>query len=137
MKKILIFLCLIVVVFSLLVTTGEVANAANTPATGTTQPSVTQGTPAPTFTPTGTPPTSTPTTTLMPLPAITLIFPAQTSTATPTLTPKPTLTAETTDPSGTTDLVPLAPRLKVLIGFVIALWVILTAFVIIYIRQLR
>src|SRR4030042_4436254 len=64
--------------------------ATGTASTGTTTqvPTETSSTPVLTFTPSTTP-SVTPTTTLMPLPAITLIFPASSNTSTVTITPVP------------------------------------------------
>lgn len=130
MKKIIVLICCIFILFSS-IATGSAVYAATTPTSGsfTPQPSVI-------YTPTDTP-SVTPTTTLMPLPAITLIFPASTSTVTPTVTPEPIPFTSTPNPAVHAVLEELPPRIKVLLVFVSVLWIVLAGFVIIYIRQLR
>jgi hypothetical protein len=73
----------------------------------------------------------------MPLPAITLIFPASTNTSTVTITPVPVSITETPRPSGGDELFTLSPRVRLLIIMLVALWMFLAGFVIIYIRQFR
>ena len=128
MKKLLAIIYLIIF-FLLTIADGNGVHAATTS-------TPTQRTPSATETPTLTP-SNTPTTTLMPLPAITLIFPASTTTGTPTITPVPPTATATPSPPSPADLATLSPRLKVLVVFVVLLWLILAGFAIIYIRQLR
>jgi hypothetical protein len=106
--------------------------------TFTSQPTITptpQDTPTITNTPTLTP---TATTTLQPLPSITLIFPAAaTSTETPTATRPsfytrtPTLTATAANPASG---VPL--RVSFLGVIVVLAWILLAAFLVVYLRRL-
>ena len=108
-----------------------------TPGTGFSQTQEgTTGTQTQTFTPTETP-TVTPTTTLMPLPAITLNFPAHTST--PEITQKPTLALATSTqiPDSEHIFDSDFPRVRVIIIVLAVLWMILACFLIIYIRQFR
>jgi hypothetical protein len=93
-------------------------------------------TPTQTFTSTLTPSAS-PTTTLIPLPVITLIFPASTVTSTPTITPEPPPVTKTPQPTNGAAIFPLSPRLQLLLIFIVVLWLFLAGFVIVYIRQLR
>jgi hypothetical protein len=136
MKKTILFLFLISFLY-LTFSSKVVAQAAGTSTptlgTGTNQPN---STPSATYTPSVTP-SITPTTTLMPLPAITLIFPATTATLTPTITPTPVQVTETPRATVAGDVASLSPRIKLIIGFVILLWLILALFVILYIRQFR
>ncbi|MFZ0535043.1 MAG: hypothetical protein WAM09_17885, partial [Anaerolineales bacterium] len=104
--------------------------------TTTQPPTETPGTPALTFTPSTTP-SDTSTTTLMPLPAITLIFPASTNTSTVTITPVPVSITETPRPSGGDELFTQSPRVRLLTIMLVVLWMFLAGFVIIYIRQFR
>jgi hypothetical protein len=92
----------------------------------------------PTVTPTSSL-TTTPifTATLMPLPPITLLFPAPTQTTTPTVTPQPVATSDTPKPANGSVAMTLSPRMRLLVGLIILLWVILAVFVVIYIRQFR
>ena len=129
----------ILLICFLFLSSGRIAYAATltpTARTGTPGPTETQGTPSQTFTPSATA-SQTPTTTLMPLPAITLIFPAATVTSTKTITPLPIPVTETPKPQDNAELLPLSPRLRVLLIFVVLLWIILAGFVILYIRQFR
>jgi hypothetical protein len=82
-------------------------------------------------------PSATTTTTLVPLPAITLIFPALTNTPTATETSVSNLPTDVSETSNKTGLPGLSPRIKLLAVIIIALWVILAGFVIIFIRQVR
>jgi hypothetical protein len=112
-------------------------DVATTPDTGVSQTPVgTSGTQTQTITPTETP-TVTPTTTLMPLPAITLNFPAHPST--PEITQKPTLAlATSTQISDSENIFDSDfPRVRVIIIVLAVLWMILACFLIIYIRQFR
>jgi len=96
----------------------------------------TLSTPSQTDTPTVTP-SITPTTTLIPLPEITLVFPAPTSTSQVTETPEPVLTTQPSNPNKESIYKSVSPRMKV-IGFALALlWLFLAIFVIIYIRQFK
>jgi hypothetical protein len=81
-------------------------------------------------------PSDTPTTTLIPLPAITLIFPVSTPTPTATITPTPTA-SETPQPRENTGLNNLSPRFKLLAVLIALLWLILIGFAILFIRQYR
>lgn len=88
-----------------------------------------------TFTPTY-PPTKTPTTTLMPLPEVTLVFPAFTPTLTASASPSPTLTPHNAVdiPSDAGQGIP--PRLIVLAAVIFFLWVLLASFIFFYFRHL-
>ncbi len=107
----------------------QAGTSTQTPSSTTVNPALT-ATPTPTYAPTAT-------TTLVPLPAITLIFPAPTETSTPTITPDSIVITETPNPADGVESSPLSPRLKVLIGLIIVLWVFLIGFIVLYIRQLR
>jgi hypothetical protein len=89
-----------------------------------------------TNTPTDTP-TVTPTTTLIPLPAITLIFPAHTTTPEITQIPTPVLTTATQIPDSENVYKSGYPRIRLLIIVLGLLWLILVSYLIIYIRQFR
>ena len=104
--------------------------------TSTAGPTATQKTPLPTATVTQTP-SATPTTTLAPLPALTLIFPALTATDTATSTPESIQTTETPIPTDGASILATPPRLRLLIIFMVFLWIFLVGFAIIYIRQIR
>ena len=81
--------------------------------------------------------TISPTTTLMPLPAITLIFPAVTSTPTATITPD-AHTIKQTPASGLSEGdMNLPPRIKVLNIAVIIIWLLLAGFMIMLVRHFR
>jgi hypothetical protein len=96
------------------------------------------GTSTPSQTPTTTvTTTASPTTTLVPLPAFTLIFPAATMTNTPTISPKPLPATDTPQPKNGAAIFPLSPRLQLLAIFIVLLWLFLAGFVIVYIRQFR
>ena len=99
-------------------------------------PTVPSSPPAQTYTPSGTP-SITPTTTLMPLPAITLIFPAPTDTSIVTRTPKPALETPTPSPSDGSLIESVSPRMKVLSIILVIIWIILACFLVLYIRQFR
>ena len=99
-------------------------------------PTGTSSTPSQTYTPTITPST-TPTTTLMPLPAITLIFPAPTIYSTPTKTPIPALGTHTPNYSEVSKSESVPPRTKVLSIIIVIIWLFLACFSVIYIRQFR
>ncbi len=124
-----------------------IATGSRTPlpsATSTSYPIVTY-TPRPSITPTPQPSgtvtpigldTPTTTTTLIPLPSITLIFPAFTQTETPTITvtftsSTPTLT-RTNTPS---DQGRTAYKIIYLVGIVILLWLLLGGFIYFYMRR--
>jgi hypothetical protein len=111
---------------------------AATPTIGSSSqtPTATSSTPSQTDTPTVTP-SITPTTTLMPLPAITLVFPAPTITSSAITTPDtvqrtqtPNLTDESINKS-------ISPRMKVITIALAFMWLFLAVFVIIYIRQFK
>lgn len=111
-----------------------VANQITPPVT----PSATGPTNSPTLTSSATlTPSNTATTTLIPLPAITLIFPVSTPSPTATLTSTPAFTAETPQPQGNSGLNNLSPRLKLLAVLIALLWLILIGFAIIFIRQFK
>ena len=82
-------------------------------------------------------PTQTPTTTLVPLPVITLIFPAPTNTARATATPVHIFNIDNTKPSGEVNLFKLSPRMMVLVIVVVCLWILLVGFAIFFIRQFK
>jgi hypothetical protein len=107
-----------------------------TAGTYTQSPTATSSTPSLTFTPSSTP-TETPTTTLVPLPAITLIFPAPTNTSRSTITPVIASNINTAKPTEMVKVTNLTPRIKLLEIMVIGLWIFLVSFVIILIRQFR
>jgi hypothetical protein len=94
------------------------------------------GTPTHTLTPSATP-SNTPTAPLLPLPAITLIFPVSTNTSTSTNTPRPTLFTQTPIPSNLNTLSVYSPRFTLLFILLFFLWIFLAGFLIIYIRQFR
>jgi hypothetical protein len=98
--------------------------------------STTSPTPTHTSTPTPTP-SITPTTTLEPLPAITLIFPASTSTSIPIITLKPTFVTQTPSPSRDIILANVSPRMKALVIVLFILWILLASFLVIYIHQFK
>ena len=121
--------------------TSSVTSTSGTPAQ-TISPSQTRslttipGTPTQIFSPSATP-SLTPTTTLMPLPELTLIFPAQTSTSTTVETPGQVSIPGTKNPSGEAEFNNLSPRIRILSILIVLLWLFLVGFVIIYIRQFR
>ena len=92
--------------------------------------------PTQTITPAYTP-SQTPTTTLMPLPAITLIFPAYTATTTVTANPQSSSISDTNTSQDNSDRSVYSQRLKLLIIVVIILWVVLALFLVIYFRQVK
>ena len=92
--------------------------------------------PSQTDTPTLTP-SITPTTTLMPLPEITLVFPAPTSTSRETETPEPALTTQTPNPTKESLHKSVSPRMKVIMLAIALLWLFMAVFVVIYIRQFK
>jgi hypothetical protein len=73
----------------------------------------------------------------VPLPAITLIFPAFTSTSNATVTPVPVSITDAVKPSDEVELTRLSPRIRVLVILLVCLWLLLVGFVIIYIHQLK
>jgi len=88
----------------------------------------------PTLTPTFTlTPTYTPTTTLIPLVSITIQFPSSTPSTTPTSTTSPTVTPSATAPPGGVPGIP--PNSWLIIILVGVLWVILAAWLFIFLRQ--
>jgi len=89
-----------------------------------------------TNTPTDTP-TITPTTTLIPLPAITLIFPAHTTTPEITQIPTPVISTATQIPDTENIFDSDYPRVRLLIIVLGLLWLILVSYLIIYIRHFR
>jgi len=99
-------------------------------------PTATLSTPSQTYTPTITP-SITPTTTLMPLPAITLVFPVPTSTSRVIVTPEPVLRTRTPNPTEETIYKSVSPRMKAITVALALLWLFLAVFVIIYIRQFK
>ncbi len=102
---------------------------------GISIPSVTQttGTPStPMMTPTGTA-----TTTLVPLPEITLIFPAATPTPTSTSTILPSELTQTPQPVDNGTISHLSARIRFLIIVIAILWLILIGFVVFYVYQLK
>jgi hypothetical protein len=74
---------------------------------------------------------------LMPLPAITLIFPVKTGTPSPTKTPIPIIPTETIEPSGGGKFINGSPRMRILAIILVILWVILAGFLIVFIRQFK
>jgi hypothetical protein len=82
-------------------------------------------------------PSITPSTTLLPLPVITLIFPAYTTTNTVTATPQFSPTPETTQSIDKSKPSNLTPRLILLVGILIILWVVLAGFLVVFFRQLK
>ena len=93
--------------------------------------------PTQTITPAYTP-SQTPTTTLMPLPAITLIFPAFTATTTPvTAITQSSSISDINTSQDNSDRSVFSQRLKLLIIVVIILWVVLALFLVIYFRQVK
>lgn len=133
------------IIIGLLFTTGPLpmVNVALENTIGTPTVSVTsQTTIGPSSTPsyTSTPsvtPSVTPTTTLMPLPAITLIFPVPTVTPTPTRTSISQMVITPSKSSGDEELFSATPRLKAVSYILALLWLILAVFMVIYIRQFR
>jgi len=131
--------------------TGGIGSQTSTPSGGTqsqtytpssiitqtqTFPPGPSNTPTQTFTP-GPTGTNTPTTTLMPLPAVTLIFPVATGTLTPTKTPY------TGTPAGTPDLDSkdeddnIPPRFRMLSIVLIFLWLLLAGYLVVFIKHFR
>jgi hypothetical protein len=104
--------------------------------TVTPSPTGRTSTPSQTFTPTMTP-SNTATTTLIPLPAITLIFPASTTTPTPTITTTPSIADETSHPQGTSGLNNLSARYRLLAVLIALLWLVLIGFAVLFIRQFK
>ncbi len=102
-------------------------------ATSTPQHSLTPFGPTATFTITPTP-SRTPTTTLLPLPALDLVFPAPTSTLSPTPTQRSIATYTPAPDGQAEDGVPLSPRVVLLIAVVVLLWLLLGGFIILYSR---
>jgi len=99
-------------------------------------PTGTSGTPSQTRTPSATP-SVTPTTTLMPLPAITLIYPPSTSTSIPTETPMPDVEIQNTNASTNGEILSVSPRIRLLSVVLVILWLILACFLVIYIKQFK
>ncbi len=102
----------------------------------TPSPTGPTNTPSQTDTPTLTP-TETATTTLVPLPAITLIFPASTPTPTVTITSTPGPATETPEAQVDTGIDTISPRYKFLAVLIALLWVILIGFAVLFVRQFR
>lgn len=118
-------------------TTTLTRTATVVPTRSSTTPSATiPSVPTQTITPEYTP-SHTPTTTLMPLPAITLIFPAHTVTNSVTSTPKLNSISETNPSPDNNESLVLPQRLKLLVIVVIILWLILAMFLVIYFRQVK
>lgn len=111
-------------------------HAATVTGTVTQTQTGTPGTPSLTNTPSPSL-SETPTSTLLPLPAITLIFPESTSTSTATRTPRPIIVTQTPNPPEGVEITQLSPRIRILAILLIILWLFLTGFVILYIRQFR
>jgi hypothetical protein len=136
MKKIIVIPFFLIGCLAILAKGYSVLAAAESQLVGTKTASSTPKTP--TVTPTSSlTPTPVSTATLMPLPPITLIFPAPTETTTPTITPQPVAANDTPKPTDGLVAITLSPRVRLLIGLIILLWVILAVFVVIYIRQFR
>lgn len=101
--------------------------------TSTPRPTVTK-TPTNTLTPTLTlTPTNTSTTTLIPMASITILYPSSTPSFTPTRTPSQTATPSETSPPGTIPEIP--PRSWLIITLLGLLWIILAAWVFIFLQQ--
>ena len=99
-------------------------------------PPMTSSTPSQTYTATVTPSvTSTPT--LEPLPAITLLFPAPTSTPISTVTPFQDTRTSTPSPTEDNVFLSATPRMKTLAIIIAILWIFLVGFIVIYIRQFK
>ncbi len=107
-----------------------------TPGTVTRSPTGPPLTPSHSSTPLMTP-SMTATTTLIPLPEITLVFPASTPTPTVTITPTLLPYIETPKPVEEKGLNNLSPRVKLLVVLIAILWLILMGFAILYIRQFK
>lgn len=99
-------------------------------------PIATLSTPLNSVTPSGTQ-TITPTTTLVPLPAITLIFPAPTSTARVTPTQESISNLDYTVSADVMGENKISPRIQVLTVLMVILWLFLVGFVILFIRQFK
>ena len=82
-------------------------------------------------------PSLTPTTTLMPLPEITLVFPAPTRTPHATETQKLEVSTPTSTPSTDNIFMNISARTRVISIVVALLWLLLAIFIIIYIRQFK
>lgn len=114
----------------------DLASATPTGSLTPQTPTGTSGTPSQTYTPSVTP-SVTPTTTLMPLPAITLIYPPSTTTSIPTETPKPDSEIQNTKALTNGDILSESPRLRVLSIVLVILWLILAGFLVVYIKQFK
>jgi hypothetical protein len=114
----------------------HLATQSGTTGTVTQSPTGPSSTPPQTFTPTMTP-SKTPTTTLIPLPAITLIFPASTITPTATTPSTPQPAFGTVQAEKNSGLNGLPPRFRLLAVLIVILWFILIGFSILFIRQFR
>jgi hypothetical protein len=82
-------------------------------------------------------PSLTPTTTLMPLPEITLVFPAPTRTPHATETQKLEVSTPTSTPATDNIFVNISSRTRVISIVVALLWLLLAIFIVIYIRQFK
>jgi len=81
--------------------------------------------------------TSTPTTTLMPLPAVTLIFPFVTETLTPAKEPNSTIPAGTPDAASMADDEKIPPRFRILSIVLIFLWLLLVGYLVVFLKHFR
>lgn len=115
---------------SLTSTTGLITTQTQTLPPGPTNTSTQTYTPGPTS-------TNTPTTTLMPLPAITLIFPVATETLTPVKDPNSTTPAGTPDAASITDDEKIPPRFRILSIVLIFLWLLLVGYLVVFLKHFR
>jgi hypothetical protein len=136
MKKVLIAIIIILNCFLAITVKQSVLAAGEHQASGTTTPTSTQGAPTGSYTPSITP-LATPTTTLVPLPAVTLIFPKITATRPPTVIPAPLPATETPPSAGEAAIITLSPRLRLLVILIIFLWIFLAGFAVVYIWLLK
>lgn len=112
----------------------------NTPGLTTTQTQTFPPGPTNTSTQTYTPgPTSTntPTTTLMPLPEVTLIFPAATETLTPTKGPNSTTPVGTPEAASMAEDEKTPPRFRLLSIVLIFLWLLLAGYLVVFLKHFR
>jgi hypothetical protein len=116
--------------------TQTITQAASPTVTGFPSRTATPGPPTQTATIPYTP-SITPSTTLMPLPVITLIFPAYTATNTDTATSQFSPTPDTPQSIDKAKPSDMPPRLILLVGILVILWGIMAGFLIIYFRQLK
>ena len=135
---IIIIFCLLAIASSLPISVPMVnaQSFTSTSSQGTKTPILSTSTPSQTYTITVSP-SVTPTTTLEPLPEITLQFPIPTGNSIPSIAPKSTDVTSTPYATAENLLLSINPRMKIIGILITALWLFLTGFLVIYIRQIK